>query len=82
MKTALLPLLPFAGVALSRAVEPGPIPLRSTAQWQALVRGHGDAVVPATVWDRAWGADRATLVPLIRSVEIPLDRPVQGVTVT
>lgn len=53
-------------------------PLADHAAWEALVKSHGNSVVPELAWDRIWQADGQCLVPLIRSVEISYDQPVDG----
>lgn len=48
-------------------------PFRNHEDWERLVRAHSEPLVPPQVWERSWTVSRQTFVPLIRSVEQPLD---------
>jgi hypothetical protein len=53
-------------------------PLKSHAGWEALVKSHGKAIAPEAAWNRIWNNHGSMLIPLIRSTEIPYDRPTEG----
>lgn len=44
--------------------------------WDALVRAHSAPLCPAGIWNRRWLVNGVPFVPLIRSVEQPLDREI------
>lgn len=58
--------------------EPGTAPLADADAWSSLVRSHSASVVPNEVWGRRWSVGGAPFIPLIRSLELPLDHEVQG----
>lgn len=47
-------------------------PLADAADWRSLVTNHSQALFPESVWDRRWTCGGQPLIPLIRSIEIPL----------
>lgn len=47
-------------------------PLADAADWQRLVKNHSRPLFPEAVWDRRWTCGGQLLIPLIRSIEIPL----------
>jgi hypothetical protein len=57
-------------------------PIQSPDEWQKLVRSHGVSVVPDGIWDQTWSKAEKSLVPLIRSVEVPWDEPGGKFTIT
>ena len=48
-------------------------PLCDHAEWESLVKSHGDPLFPSEVWDRHWIANGQVFVPRICSLEIPYD---------
>jgi hypothetical protein len=48
-------------------------PLADAMDWQNVVKRHSQALFPATVWDQRWICGGQPLIPLIRSVEMPLN---------
>jgi len=48
-------------------------PFASAAEWEALVKLHSEPLFPAAVWNQPWTLNRQSFVPLIRSVEWPLN---------
>lgn len=49
-------------------------PFVSHADWLRLVKAHSAPLFPADPWDRVWTCNGRSLVPLVRSIEQPLDR--------
>lgn len=47
-------------------------PLDDAADWRSLVKNHSQALFPEAVWDQRWKCGGQPLIPLIRSLEIPL----------
>jgi hypothetical protein len=47
-------------------------PLPHAEAWQDLVHGHSAPLLPVEVWGRRWTVNGQALVPLIRSLELPL----------
>ncbi|MGE3993906.1 hypothetical protein [Pseudorhodoplanes sp.] len=50
-------------------------PFASSDEWRHAVLTHSTAILPTETWDRRWELHGRTFAPLIRSVEIPVDRP-------
>jgi hypothetical protein len=48
-------------------------PFVDAADWQNVVKRHSQALFPATVWDQRWRCGGQAFIPLIRSLEMPLD---------
>jgi hypothetical protein len=51
--------------------DPGS-PLPHAEAWQDLVQGHSTPLFPVEVWGRRWTVNGQPLIPLIRSLELPL----------
>lgn len=47
-------------------------PLADADDWQSLVKNHSQALFPEAVWDQRWTCGGQPLIPLIRSIQIPL----------
>ncbi len=47
-------------------------PLADAADWESVVKHHSQALFPAAVWGQRWTGGGQPLVPLIRSIEVPL----------
>jgi hypothetical protein len=58
-----------------RAVEMGDrgTPFSDHAAWKNLVNAHSKPLFPAEVWDQQWIANGQPFIPLIRSLDQPLD---------
>lgn len=50
-------------------------PFASSDQWRQAVLAHCLTIFPPEAWDRRWNLHGRTFTPLIRSAEIPFDRP-------
>ncbi len=55
--------------------KPGAIPFADEAEWKALVRSHSEPLFPAEVWNQKWTPHGQTFIPLIRTIEQPLEAP-------
>ena len=55
--------------------KPDTRPFADEAEWDALVRSHSEPLFPAEVWNRKWTLHGQAFIPLIRSIEQPLDAP-------
>jgi hypothetical protein len=52
--------------------KPGEVPFAHAGDWEALVRSHSAPLFPGKVWNRRWSVNGVPLIPLIRSLEVPL----------
>ena len=50
-------------------------PFADHAEWEALVKSHSHPLFPEEVWDRPWTLHDQSFIPLIRSLDMPYDRP-------
>ncbi|HUU44156.1 MAG TPA: hypothetical protein VMX75_14070 [Spirochaetia bacterium] len=50
-------------------------PFAADVDWQRLVRSHSKALVPDGIWNQKWELYGQPFIPLIRSIEWPLDTP-------
>lgn len=50
-------------------------PFASAAEWDDAVRSHGRGIVPEDAWERPIDINGTPLLPLIRSLELPLALP-------
>jgi hypothetical protein len=48
------------------------VPFADAEAWERLVLSESRTLVPAEAWGRRWEANGCALVPIIRSVEVPL----------
>jgi hypothetical protein len=48
-------------------------PFTDSMDWQNVVTRHSQALFPASVWDRRWICGGQPLIPLIRSLHVPLE---------
>lgn len=48
-------------------------PFYTPDDWTRIVKGHSEALFPEAIWDRGWLVNGQTFVPLIRSLDLPLD---------
>lgn len=58
--------------------KPGEVPFADAGAWEALVRSHSAPLFPWEVWDRRWSVNGVPLIPLVRSLEQPLEPMVQS----
>lgn len=49
------------------------VPFADAGAWETLVRSHSAPLFPGEVWNRSWVVNGVPLIPLIRSVELPLE---------
>jgi hypothetical protein len=54
--------------------KPGEVPFADAGAWEALMRSHSAMLFPPEVWDRRWFVNGVPLIPLIRSLEMPLEQ--------
>jgi hypothetical protein len=47
-------------------------PFADTAAWETLVKDHSRTLFPAEVWGKAWPLKGRPLIPLIRTLKLPL----------
>lgn len=52
----------------------GEVPFPDAGAWEALVRSHSAPLFPGEVWNRRWSVNGVSLIPLIRSLEQPLEQ--------
>ena len=48
-------------------------PLGDAADWEAIVKRHSRTLFPAEVWGQRWTCGGQPLIPLIRSLDVPLN---------
>jgi len=48
-------------------------PFADAADWQNVVKRHSQSLFPATVWGQRWTCGGQPLIPLIRSLDVPLN---------
>lgn len=53
--------------------KPGEVPFSDAGAWEALVKSHSASFFPDEVWEQRWSVNGVPFVPLIRSLEVPLD---------
>jgi hypothetical protein len=53
--------------------KPGEVPFTDAGAWEAVVRSCSEPLFPGEVWNRRWWVNGVPLVPLIRSLELPLE---------
>jgi hypothetical protein len=54
--------------------KPGEVTFADAGAWEALVRSHSALLFPGEVWNRRWCVNGVPLIPLIRSLELPLEQ--------
>jgi hypothetical protein len=52
-------------------------PLFDASDWQNVVKRHSQVLFPEAVWDQRWICRGQPLIPLIRSLYLPLDELVR-----
>ena len=53
--------------------KPGEVPFADAGAWESLVRSHSALLFSGQVWDRRWSVNGVSFIPLIRSLDVPLD---------
>jgi hypothetical protein len=53
--------------------KPGEVPFANASAWKTIVSSHNAPLFSAEVWDRRWTVNGLPFIPLIRSLELPLD---------
>lgn len=53
--------------------KPGEAPFPDAGAWEALVRSHSAPLFPGKIWNGHWSVNGVPLIPLIRSLELPLE---------
>ena len=48
-------------------------PFAEHGDWEQLVKLHSESLFPSDVWGKSWDSNGHALIPLIRSLEVPLD---------
>jgi hypothetical protein len=65
-------VLVYLGFLRTEEMRDQGLPLSDSDQWEHLVRGHSEGIVPATIWDAPIFVDGVPLHAKIHSVEMPL----------
>lgn len=65
-------VLVYLGFLSAKEMSDEGKPLANATDWQNLVKRHSQALFPAMVWDHRWTCGGQPLIPLIRSLELPL----------
>jgi hypothetical protein len=52
-------------------------PFETHDEWETLVRSESNAVVPDAIWNRIWGVRGQSFIPIIRSIDQPLQASTQ-----
>ncbi len=48
-------------------------PFTDAMHWERVVKDHSQAIVPASIWNQRWICSGQPFIPLIRSLDVPLD---------
>jgi hypothetical protein len=65
-------VLVYLGFQSANEMSDQGTPFANAADWQNIVKRHSKALFPATVWDQRWMCEGQPLIPLIRSLKVPL----------
>ncbi len=52
----------------------GELPFADADAWESLVRAHSAPLFPDEIWNRRWLVHGVPLIPLIKSLELPLEQ--------
>ncbi len=66
-------VLVYLGFLRASEMEDQGKPFTDAAHWEATVKNHSRTLFPAEVWGKAWMCKGQPLIPLICSLEVPLD---------
>ena len=58
--------------------KPGEVPFVNADAWEARVRSHSAPLFPGAIWNKRWLVESVPLIPLIRSIELPLEQKAIG----
>ena len=58
--------------------KPGEVPFADAGAWEALVRSHSAPLFPGRVWNRRRSVNGVPFIPLMRSLELPLEHPARS----
>jgi hypothetical protein len=53
--------------------KPGEVPFTNADAWEGLIRSHSVPLFSGEVWNRRWLVSGVSFIPLIRSLELPLE---------
>lgn len=56
--------------------KPGEMPFANAEVWETHVRAHSAQLFPGEVWNRSWDVNGVPLIPLIRSLALPIEQGV------
>ena len=65
-------VLVYLGFLNADEMQDRSAPFASDAEWQQLVQAHSAPLFEVAPWEKAWACHGHSLVPLIRSIELPL----------
>jgi hypothetical protein len=65
-------ILVYLGFLSAKEMSDQGKPLADAADWQNVVKRHSQALFPAAVWGKCWTCAGQPLIPLIRSLDVPL----------
>lgn len=68
-------ILVYLGFLNAHEMQDRGRPIPSHDDWEKLVKTHSDGLVPQSVWESRLTCHAKPLIPLIRSVEVPLPHP-------
>jgi hypothetical protein len=66
-------VLVYLGFPRAKEMDDEGEPLANAEDWQGLVKSHSQVLFPETVWDQRWTCGGQAFIPLIRSLEMPLN---------
>ncbi len=67
-------VLIYLGFLNAREMADKGRPFATAEEWEGLVHDHSRSLFPPEVWGKRWDVNGVALIPLIRSIEQPLDR--------
>jgi hypothetical protein len=65
-------VLVYLGFLNAEEMRDRGVPFSNHTDWLRLVKAHSTSLFPVDLWDRPWTCNGCSLVPLIRSIELPL----------
>lgn len=68
-------ILVYLGFLHSDEMKDRGIPFMESETWNQLVMSHSKPLFPPEIWNRQWTASGQAFIPLVKSVEQPLDIP-------
>ena len=70
-------VLVYLGFLQADEMQEGRQPFATSAEWEHLVRAHSAPLFPGEVWEKRWNCGGQAFIPLIRSINQPLDAAVE-----